>query len=502
MSFTAACSSHPVESAPFVIRAAKRHGIVTTVRSIGVNAMLKRHDMKRGEDTLMRRWRAGVCLCVALALNACAINLTPEQDILLAGTEDERDNALGRLVTEHGIQVAFSLKTRRESNGDSATPSQPSQGTPEQWQEDPDAPGEHTGPQRSLLSSLLRLARRTLDHIGHRFTRPASPSRAAPVLGKGAVSLRALPSLRCSADPIVFGPWSSEVGYELLYWIPFLRWVASEYDLPSERIIAVSRGGAASWYGDVASRYVDVFAHVSPDEYRARLDERFREAGHQKQYEVNQFDRTLIDVLNLEDAYVLHPSVMYQLLRHYWNEKAPVGVLTKHTHYSPLPDPGDVDRARLLPKKFVAVRFYFRPSFPDTPENRQFALRVIRRLARRQPVVILNTGFQVDDHEDLNLFAESGIYRVDEWMSPTNNLALQSQIISRADAFVGTYGGLSYLGPYYRVPTTTFYSEPGELVTAHVDATWRLCQGLKSSLTMLNVRDAALIASSLGGSGS
>ena len=464
--------------------------------------MLNRLDMNRDGNALMRRWRTGVCVFVALALNVCAINLAPAQDLLLAGTEDERDNALGRLVTEDNIRVAFSMRTRRESKGDSVTPARPSQGTTEQWQGDPDARASRTGPHRSWWSSLLRLARRTRDYIGHSFTRYASPSRAAPVLGRAAVSLRNLPSVQRSADAIVVGPWSSEVGYELLYWIPFLRWVATEYDLPSERIIAVSRGGAASWYGDVASRYVDVFAHVSPGEYRARLDERLREAGQQKQYDVSRFDRTLIDTLNLGEAYVLHPSVMYQLLRRYWNEKAPVGVLTKHTHYSPLPDPGDVDPALMLPKKFVAVRFYFRPSFPDTPENRQFAVDVIRRLAQRQPVVILNTGFQVDDHEDLDLSAEEGIYRVDDWMSPTNNLALQSQIISRADAFVGTYGGLSYLGPYYQIPTTTFYSDPGELVTAHVDATWRLGRALNSSLTMVNVRDAALIASSLEGFGS
>jgi hypothetical protein len=32
-------------------------------------------------------------------------------------------------------------------------------------------------------------------------------------------------------------------------------------------------------------------------------------------------------------------------------------------------------------------------------------------------------------------------------------------------------------------------------VTAHVDATWRLCRALESSLTMLNVKDAVLVLS-------
>jgi hypothetical protein len=84
---------------------------------------------------------------------------------------------------------------------------------------------------------------------------------------------------------------------------------------------------------------------------------------------------------------------------------------------------------------------------------------------------------------------------------PTNNLRLQSQIISRATAFVGTYGGLSYLGPYYKVPTIAFYSDSHELVPAHVDATWRLCQATRTPLTMMHVGDAALVASTLDGFG-
>jgi hypothetical protein len=33
-------------------------------------------------------------------------------------------------------------------------------------------------------------------------------------------------------------------------------------------------------------------------------------------------------------------------------------------------------------------------------------------------------------------------------------------VIARARAFVGTYGGYSYLAPLYRVPAVAFYSKP------------------------------------------
>lgn len=37
-------------------------------------------------------------------------------------------------------------------------------------------------------------------------------------------------------------------------------------------------------------------------------------------------------------------------------------------------------------------------------------------------------------------------------MTPGTNLEIQTTVITRARAFVGTYGGLSYLSPLYGVP--------------------------------------------------
>ncbi len=43
-------------------------------------------------------------------------------------------------------------------------------------------------------------------------------------------------------------------------------------------------------------------------------------------------------------------------------------------------------------------------------------------------------------------------------MTPQRNLEVQTVIISEARAFVGSYGGLAYLGPFYGVPSVGFYS--------------------------------------------
>src|SRR5688500_12510316 len=90
--------------------------------------------------------------------------------------------------------------------------------------------------------------------------------------------------------PIIAGPWLSEVGYEALYWVPFLRCVAAAYRIAPSRLVVMSRGGTASWYADIASRYVEVFDYASPSDLA-----RNAAAGRLKQRDVMDLDRRLID---------------------------------------------------------------------------------------------------------------------------------------------------------------------------------------------------------------
>src|SRR4030095_24955 len=166
----------------------------------------------------------------------------------------------------------------------------------------------------------------------------------------------------------------------------------------------------------------------------------------------------------------------------------------KAGHY----DAGDADVMEGLPREYVAVRFSFRPSFPDTPENRRFAADVIRSIARDIPVVLLNTGLSLDDHEDVDVGNNKNVYRLDHLTSPQRNLEIQTRIISEARAFVGSYGGLAYLGPFYGVPSVGFYSHESELVPAHLDVGWRLGRSTGAPLTTLDARSAGTLRMLLG----
>ncbi len=75
---------------------------------------------------------------------------------------------------------------------------------------------------------------------------------------------RELARARSARRPLIVGPWTSEVGYEALYWIPFLRWAADRYGVPSSRVIALSWGGTALWYRGIAVRYLEFLDLVEP----------------------------------------------------------------------------------------------------------------------------------------------------------------------------------------------------------------------------------------------
>ena len=307
---------------------------------------------------------------------------------------------------------------------------------------------------------------------------------------------RELERIQRTDSPIVIGPWVGEVGFELLYWIPFLNWALRSYELDRRRLVVVSRGGAAPWYRHLTREYVDVFSLFSLDEYRQANEARWDKAGHQKQYRVEQMDRDIIDRTQqhtrLQHLELLHPSLMYKLLRFCWFEKAGMGLLKYHTEYRRLAPVERSQALKDLPREFVAVRFYFRPSFPDTAENRRFAMDTIRSISRDVPVVLLNTGLRPDEHEDLDV-PGSGVYRVDRLMMLEQNLEIQTEIISHARAFVGTYGGLAYVGPFYGVPSISFYSTESELVPAHLDVSWRLGQAMGVPVSVVHTQMAGLL---------
>jgi hypothetical protein len=86
-------------------------------------------------------------------------------------------------------------------------------------------------------------------------------------------------------------------------------------------------------------------------------------------------------------------------------------------------------------------------------------------------------------------------------MCPERNLEIQTAVIAGARAFIGTYGGYSYLAPLCGVPSIAFYSERDAFFAHHLELAERVFRRLGAgSLVPIDVRDAGLLRLALGGS--
>jgi hypothetical protein len=269
-------------------------------------------------------------------------------------------------------------------------------------------------------------------------------------------ALRVIPG----GGDVIAGPWLGEVGFELMYWIPFLNWLV-EQGLDPKRLIVMSRGGAAAWYRHLTTRYVDVFDVASLGEFRERT------AGKKKQYDLRRdFDAELVEQaklrLSARNATTLHPSVMFRLFAALWRKRATLKLVDSFTSFqplAPLEPPAAADLPSALPSNYIAAKFYFSNSFTDVSANRTFIAELLRSVCREAPVVLFSTSVRLDEHVDFQTSRHSGLYIVDPHTTPEKNLEVQSRIICGARGFIGTYGGFSYLAPFYGVPSLSFFSK-------------------------------------------
>ena len=299
------------------------------------------------------------------------------------------------------------------------------------------------------------------------------------------------------SDPIIVGPWLSEVGYEVLYWVPFVRWVQLQFHIPAERLVVVTRGGAASWYSDITTNAVELFDLMTPEAYAAgNVQRSVEDRGTLKQFGVSSMDQRI--VANVERrigttrARVLHPSLLYRLFHQFWLGHRPPSFLEKRTKYRLMAAPAVELPA--LPPEFAAVKFYTAASLPPTDTVRRALQSVVLGLAERMPVVMLDTGLALDDHEDYS-FAAARIQSVRESLRPRDNLAVQTAIISRASSFVGTCGALAWLAPMLGVDTTAVLAD-ARFLHGHLQVARRvyatICGGRFSPLDLSAVDQLGL----------
>jgi hypothetical protein len=259
---------------------------------------------------------------------------------------------------------------------------------------------------------------------------------------------------------LIVGPWTSEVGFELLYWIPFLRGLFARNGVDPRRVVALSRGGVGAWYADIAGRYQDVLDVVSVAALRDDHVQRDA-AGAQKQLRPTALDAEILsrvrEAIGDREAAVLHPSAMYNRFRVGWSNERTLARLRRELVFAPL----HIDAAAppgLSLGGYVAVKAYFSDAFPAEPRNAARLRELVQRLTDDRPVVMLRSGVALDEHADVPLDDVPGLVCAPTGGVPTTNLGDQAAIVAGARALVATYGGFAYLGPLVGTPTYAFHS--------------------------------------------
>ena len=268
---------------------------------------------------------------------------------------------------------------------------------------------------------------------------------------------------------LLVGPFLGEVGYELLYWIPLVRRLLAEHAVDPDRVTVLSRGGAGGWYRDCCAHSLEVLDLVEPERYLAELVDRRRREGGAKQFFQDRLDEVLTAraLERIGDAVPVHPLLMYSRLRFLFEGLQPPEDAPLLADYRML----ERDAWQLppgCPAEYVAVKLYFSDPFPDEGSSRELAARALEELAADSAVVVLTSGMQLDEHRE---WVPSGprIHDSSAWVTPQDNLAVQTALVARSRAFACTYGGFSYLGTMLGVPTLALQSrEPDPYSRVHL----------------------------------
>ena len=272
---------------------------------------------------------------------------------------------------------------------------------------------------------------------------------------------REIAALAAGARPIIAGPWLAEVGYEVLYWIPFLRWLMDAHGIPRDRVIAVSRGGLEDMYDELAGRYVDIFDLMTAAELAGANAQRQaqHEGGGRKQTGTSGLERDLVERvkghLSVPDAVVCSPALLFRMFRNVWHGNLPVDVFTTHTRY--VTKPWNASLLKGVPDDFIAVKLYAGPALTTSDTTRAAARALVEQAARVAPVVLLETELGLDEHRDFDLRGLANVTSAGALMQPRTNLGVQLSLIASARFFLGTCGGLAWVAPFLGVPTVAVY---------------------------------------------
>lgn len=266
--------------------------------------------------------------------------------------------------------------------------------------------------------------------------------------------------------PILVGPWHSEVGFETLYFLPWLTHWRETYGIAKDRLFIVTRGGAGPWYG--THQTIDLFDYLPPKELRQHTLAQWQASGSVKQTAIQPWEREMyprfLRTFGLANAHWLHPRAMYQGLQGWWANTQTLAMLTQQVTFQAVPvSHPPLDLA--LPEQFIAIGFYARPTWLLNDETKTYVQSLVDLISKTLPVVLIASSLHADDH--LPFPIKGAHLSTAPFCTPTTSLAIQASVIAKSQAFIGTYGGLMQLAVRLGKPSVGLFTQFGQTAYAH-----------------------------------
>lgn len=302
-----------------------------------------------------------------------------------------------------------------------------------------------------------------------------------------------------------FGPFTGEVGYELLYWRGFIAACQEQLKLGPDEIGVISRGGVEGWYSKFASNYLDLYSiggeslvgELQTDLYPISFDRRHR---------------SLVTVARGSRRYWIHPRQLHQAIAEFKARPDRLEKTKSIVSHSPIskddllnvsPELLLVWRsiAKSLPKQYFTIKVYSGSNL-NNPNHLNHITRTLQSLGTEIPLVGLGRTVTTDSHSDWTANLKS-VAQPMQAVDPSINLGIQSLLIAHSSGFIGTYGGFSYLPLYLRIPTLAIKDGETFQKPAHEVMEKYVAQQLESEYEVIDASKTSVeqaISDFLGGS--
>lgn len=296
--------------------------------------------------------------------------------------------------------------------------------------------------------------------------------------------------MRDKQRPIVVGPWISEVGFEVLYWIPYLRKLLAKVN--GRRVYVITRGGASAWYGVEPGHEAELYDMRPVEEIRHQAQLGMARRQKLKQTVITDWDRSVTaqacETWGIRHPLVLHPSRMYLLFSQFFHMQEPIEFILQRTAWDPIPPPA---LPAGLPPRYYAVAFYIRATLSGHPRVVKQCSQMVHALAEHLPVVLLRNPHFLDDHLDLPVSGDR-IFTPDP-VDPHQTLALHGALIAHSVGVVGTYGGLLQLALRMGKPSIGVYEHLQGTSLAHLQLSEWIANRMGIPFYGLRLSDAPML---------